>query len=50
MADSVPDQGMGSRLQIKQRERLSVKTNVISAGVQRASGEGGSYWRTFPGT
>lgn len=32
MPDSLSGQGMGSQVQIKERERLSVKTNVISAG------------------
>lgn len=32
MPDSLSGQGMGSQLQIKERKRLSVKTNVISAG------------------
>jgi hypothetical protein len=32
MQDGLSSQGMGSQLQIKKRERLSVKTNVISAG------------------
>lgn len=30
--DSLSGQGMGRQLQIRERERLSVKTNVISAG------------------
>ena len=47
--DSLLDQGMGRRLRIRERERLRAKTNVSSAGKQRASGERGSYWRTFPG-
>lgn len=50
MLDSLSGRGIHSQLQIKERERLSVKTNVISAGRQRTSGERGSYWRTFPGT
>jgi hypothetical protein len=32
MPDSLSGQGMDSQLQIKERERLSVKINVVSAG------------------
>lgn len=31
MQDGLSGQGMGSQVQIKKRERLSVKINVISA-------------------